>query len=149
MKQAEFEAIVATTISSVQFLLKIKGGEYTDYTDRLSNFKRGATLTGCTPLQVLFIYLSKHYDGVASYVKTSATGSPRESSEPIEGRFDDIINYCILAKALIAEEKGEVTASKVTVPTNEPCRDGFEQCARIYDGLRNTGIGVPYLPPTN
>ena len=104
MNEEHFQGIVDETVSSINKLLKVKGGEYANSEDRLANFKRGAALTGCTPLQVLFVYLSKHYDGVASFVKSSAVGNVRESSEPIEGRLDDIINYCILAKALIAEQ---------------------------------------------
>lgn len=103
MNQKDFDDVVQQTIGNIQKLLVVKGGEYAGSDDRLANFKRGANLTGCTPLQVLFIYLSKHYDGIASYVKTSAAGATRPSSEPIEGRFDDLINYCILAKALVAE----------------------------------------------
>lgn len=103
MNQAEFDKIVAETKANIDNLLRVKGGEYAGSEDRLANFKRGAALTGCTPLQVLFIYLSKHYDAVASFVKSSAEGQVRESSEPIEGRLDDLINYCILAKGLVAE----------------------------------------------
>ncbi len=107
MNQADFDLVVKSTMLSIDALLTVKGGEYASSDDRLANFKRGAALTGCTPLQVLFIYLSKHYDAVASFVKTSAAGSVRASSEPIGGRFDDLINYCILAKALIAESQVE------------------------------------------
>ena len=91
MDQQDFQFLVTETVESIQHLLTVKGGEYAGTEDRLSNFKRGATLTGATPLQVAFIYASKHYDGIAR-------------SEPIEGRFDDLINYCILMKALIREE---------------------------------------------
>ena len=105
MNQADFTALVNKTMDSIHQLLVVKGGEYANSEDRLANFKRGAALTGATPLQVCFIYLSKHYDGIASYVKTHAAGNIRPSSEPIEGRLDDIINYCLLAKALIAESQ--------------------------------------------
>lgn len=105
MNTQDLDAIVRSTFDSVNKLLIVKGGEYANSEDRLANFKRGAALTGCTPLQVLFVYMSKHYDGVASFVKTSAAGEARPSSEPIEGRLDDLINYCLLAKALIGEEK--------------------------------------------
>jgi hypothetical protein len=103
----DFSALVSATVKSTADLLVVKGGEYASDADRLANFKRGAALTGCTPLQVAFIYASKHYDGIASFVKTSAEGTPRPSSEPIEGRFDDLINYCVLMKALVVEKNGE------------------------------------------
>lgn len=107
MNQQDFDNVVAETIQGIQKLLTVKGGEYAGSTDRLANFKRGAELTGCTPLQCLFVYMSKHYDAVATYVKDSAAGVERERSEPISGRLDDLINYCILAKALVQESDRE------------------------------------------
>lgn len=103
MKQEEFNKVVDETLAETRRLLVVKGGEYAGAEDRLANFKRGASLTGATPLQVLFIYLSKHYDAVATYVRDDAAGYTRPRSESIEGRFDDIINYCLLAKALVRE----------------------------------------------
>lgn len=99
MNLEDFNCVVLETTEAINKLLVVKGGEYANSGDRLANFKRGASLTGCTPLQVAFIYASKHYDGIASYVKDPT----RPSSEPIEGRFDDLINYCILMKAIIKE----------------------------------------------
>lgn len=108
MNQTEFDLVVKSTIDSIQKLLVVKGGEYTGSDDRLANFKRGAALTGCTPLQVAFIYASKHFDGIASYVKDPT----RLSSEPIEGRFDDLINYCILMKGIVKETREQELAAK-------------------------------------
>lgn len=103
MNQKEFDEVVNTTIQDIQKLLTVKGGEYAGSEDRLGNFKRGGELTGANPLQVLFIYLSKHYDAFATYVRDQAIGKDRPRSESITGRLDDIINYCILAKALVRE----------------------------------------------
>lgn len=130
MNTPELNSLVQSTFTEINRLLVVKGGEYANSEDRLANFKRGATLTGCTPLQVLFIYMSKHYDAVASFVQTSAAGQVRPSSEPVAGRLDDLINYCILAKGLIQEMP---VASKPTNPyvgveaaRNSPlCPDAF------------------------
>jgi hypothetical protein len=103
VKQDEFDVVVHDTINNIQDLLRVKGGEYAGSEDRLANFKRGAALTGATPAQVLFIYLSKHYDAVATFVRDQAANVKRERSEPIGGRLDDIINYCILLKAMVIE----------------------------------------------
>ena len=105
MNQSEFDVVVKKTVESIQQLLAVKGGEYAGSEDRLANFKRGAQLTGTTPLQVLFIYMAKHYDAISTYVKTTSQGKAPVLSEPIEGRLDDLINYAILAKALIAENR--------------------------------------------
>lgn len=119
MNQDDFSALVTSTVSEINRLLVVKGGEYAGSEDRLANFKRGAALVGVTPLQVAFIYASKHYDGIASFVRTAAEGTPRLSSEPIEGRFDDLINYCLLMKALVRESHvGNVGVShvQITIP---------------------------------
>lgn len=103
MNQKEFEQLVHNSIGRIHSLLEVKGGEYAGSDDRLANFKRGAELTGCSPLQVLHIYLSKHYDAFSTYVRDQATGNQRPRSESISGRLDDIINYCLLAQALVKE----------------------------------------------
>jgi hypothetical protein len=103
MQQDEFEKIVLGTMEQCRQLLVVKGGEYAGSSDRLANFKRGADLVGVTPLQCLFVYMSKHYDAVATFVRDEAAGKERPRSEPITGRLDDLINYCLLAKALIVE----------------------------------------------
>lgn len=103
MNQDQFTKLVDDTFTDCRNLLVVKGGEYAGSDDRLANFKRGAALTGCTPEQVLLVYLSKHYDSYCTYVKTKAAGNVRASSEPITGRLDDLINYCLLAKALFCE----------------------------------------------
>ena len=104
MDQKRFEALFRYTIDEIERLLIVKGGEYAGSEDRLANFKRGADLTGTTPLQCALIYMSKHYDAVSTYIRDDAAGKDRPRSESIEGRLDDLINYCILIKALIVEQ---------------------------------------------
>lgn len=137
MNSTDLETIVEQTFSRTRELLVVKGGEYAGDGDRLANFKRGAALTGCTPLQVAFIYLSKHYDGVSSYVKTSAQGKVRVSSEPIEGRLDDLINYCLLIKAIIAEQ------------TILPDGDLSVDSRGVFTGAGNSIGGIPIIPLTS
>lgn len=105
MNQAEFTIVAKEMFTSMEKLLAVKGGEYAGSEDRLGNFKRGATLTGTTPLQVAFIYASKHYDSIATYVRDMAKMETRERSESMEGRFDDLANYCLLMKALMIEAR--------------------------------------------
>jgi hypothetical protein len=103
MDQKQFDGLVQETIAGIQQLLVVKGGEYAGSADRLANFKRGASLTGVTPLQCAFIYASKHYDAIATFVRDDAAGESRPRSESIEGRLDDLINYCLLMKGIIRE----------------------------------------------
>ena len=105
MKQAEFDKVFQEAIAQANNLLATKGVEYTgpQTQDRLANFKRGATLTGCTPLQVAFVYASKHYDAISTFVQNDAKGTKQFLSEPIEGRLHDLMNYCILMLAIVQE----------------------------------------------
>jgi len=104
MNQADFSVVVEDTMRAIEKLLLVKGGEYAGSEDRLANFKRGQLRTGAHPYQVLWIYMSKHIDSVETFVKDTAAGIERERSEPIDGRLDDIINYCLLMKALVKEQ---------------------------------------------
>lgn len=132
MKQAQFQEIVNETISAIQGLLKVKGAEYAGSEDRLANFKRGATLTGCTPLQCTFIYASKHYDSISTYIKNCAAGTEQVLSEPIEGRLDDLINYCILLKALIKEDEAEKS---------------FDEMQELLKKVPLPAVGNYFIPP--
>lgn len=84
-------------------LMTIKNGEYAGDRDALGNFKRGAEINGITALQVLNVYMTKHIDAVQTFIRDDAAGKIRPASEPIEGRFRDIVVYCIIAMALIKE----------------------------------------------
>jgi len=103
MDNKEFTTLVERTQQETSALLISKGMEYAGSEDRLANFKRGAALTGTTPLQCCFIYMSKHYDSLSTYIKKDAAGFDQHLSEPIEGRINDIINYMFIMKGLIQE----------------------------------------------
>ena len=119
MDQKEFSIVVDNTIKSTAHLLVVKGEEYAGSADRLANFKRGAQLTGTTPLQTALIYASKHYDSICTYIRKESTGEIQKLSEPIEGRFDDLINYCILMKAIVIESKTPNAVPETMIPLTE------------------------------
>lgn len=88
-----------------------KGREYTKG-DRLDNFKRLSLELGISPKQVLWVYLKKHLDSIANYIRLDAARKPNEMpmlretlSEPIEGRISDARVYLSLLRGLIEEEK--------------------------------------------
>lgn len=103
MNQQEFEALCKRIQSDTVGILISKGAEYAGSADRLANFKRGAASTGVEPLTVLHVYMAKHWDSVSSYVRAKQQGEEPKLSEPIVGRFYDLINYAVLAIALIEE----------------------------------------------
>jgi len=104
MNNPDFTRLVEETFTETKQLLKVKGGEYAAEQDRLANFNRGALLTGMPRLSVAFVYLSKHYDAISREVQDRAAGITREKSESFEGRIHDLINYCLLLKAIIRED---------------------------------------------
>lgn len=76
-----------------------KAKEYTQG-DRLDNFKRLAAEVDITPKTVLWVYLKKHLDSIARYIKTNEV-----LSEPIEDRIKDARVYLALLRGLVEEEK--------------------------------------------
>ena len=104
MTGSQFETLCLTARERQDKILFAKGLEYTQGSeDRGANFKRLAERLGVDPLTVWFIYFHKQVDGIASYVKFG-----KEYSEPIEGRFDDAMNYLVLGLSLIADKRGVV-----------------------------------------
>lgn len=117
MNKDAFDKLVQDTVKSTADLLIIKGEEYAGSADRLANFKRGSERIGVTPLQVSLIYASKHFDAICTYIRKDAEGQKQILGEPIDGRFDDLINYCMLMKALVVEsreEKMKISESELT-----------------------------------
>lgn len=101
MTWKEQEELFNKVTSEMRELLVNKGKEYASDADALNNFKAGAADVGVTPLQIAWIFYQKHASAVKSYIKTGK----EFSSEPIEGRLLDLINYSFLIYCLIAEQK--------------------------------------------
>jgi len=83
-------------------LCDVKSRDYTTGDNRLDNFYRLAGMYDVHPLKVLGIYLQKHQDSIARYIKTEAK---EKYSESIEGRIHDAQNYFDLMLAMIQELK--------------------------------------------
>ena len=65
-----------------------------------ANFERIAEQTSFDKKMVLWIYLMKHIDGIASYLK-----GHKSQRENVEGRLTDAIVYLCILWAMIEEEK--------------------------------------------
>lgn len=103
-----FALLLEQTVATVHKLSTHKGGEYAGDDDRLANFRRNATALDLPMETVWAIYCAKHWDAVMQYVKDLNSGKDRVRLEPISGRLDDIIVYCILFKAMIDERNGDL-----------------------------------------
>ncbi len=101
---AEFDKLVAQTVQEIQKLSELKGGEYAGDTDRLANFRRNGKAQELPMETIWSVYAAKHWDAIQQYIKDERNGVKRSRLESIEGRVDDLIVYCILFKAMLAEK---------------------------------------------
>lgn len=110
MNKIEFRDLVKSTFIEILELTKTKGDEYTvQDADQLANFNRLSKELCLPRMKILSVYLSKHMDGIKSYVNTGM----EYSSEPVTGRIDDAILYLILLKAMVIEDKSNEQADVI------------------------------------
>lgn len=100
---AEYALLVKQTVDQINKLSTLKGGEYAGDDDRLANFRRNGERLGLPMETIWAVYAAKHWDAVMQFIQDQNTGKTRERMEPLEGRLDDIIVYCILFKAMLKE----------------------------------------------
>ena len=98
--KADVGHVIDSTIKNIHFLRDVKGGEYAGDTDALANFRRNAVNLGLNPETIWAVYAGKHWDAISQFVKDLEHGVDRQRAEPITGRIDDLIVYCILLKCL-------------------------------------------------
>lgn len=102
---ADYNKLVQETINEINRLSTVKGGEYAGDVDRLANFRRNAGDVGLPMEAVWRIYIGKHWDSISQYTKDIVEGKDRPRSESMLGRFDDLIVYAILGKAIYLERE--------------------------------------------
>lgn len=96
-----------------------KGREYSHEKDRFANFNRLANELGISNVTVGWVYLKKHLDSIASYVKDGKT----YSTESIRGRIVDAIVYLTLIGGMIEEVCTRCGEKHYFV--TEKCNDGI------------------------
>lgn len=104
MKAERFNEIVAEQLDICNSMLVKKAEEYADDIDRLHNFKQAGTIQQIKPKQALAGFMAKHT--VSIYDMLADDGD--YSTELWEEKITDHINYLLLLKGLIEEEKSEV-----------------------------------------
>lgn len=121
----DYNKLVDQTIENLKKLGELKGGEYAGDIDRLANFRRNGAAQELPMETIWSVYAAKHWDAIQQYIKDQRNGKVRERMEPISGRIDDLIVYCILLKAMVEESE---RSQKIThVHTN--IRSGLEDNA--------------------
>lgn len=106
MKLEAFDKLISEEIlPECMKIMKTKGRSYSGLEDKLGNFKRGAELSGTSPERVWFIYFTKHFDALSSFIRGEYS-----DSEPIKGRIIDLINYLMLFCGIL-QEQGQLNNS--------------------------------------
>jgi hypothetical protein len=103
MTNKEFYDLMENTFNSAKLIAKAKGEDYTKGSaDALFNFKEAGKAIDLDPKKALYIFMNKHYNAIVNYIKTNG----QSESEPIDERIKDMINYLVLLRGLIIEERG-------------------------------------------
>ena len=100
MTYEDFDKLLDKMIVEEKAIGNTKGVEYTQGKDRLDNFKRLSAEMGISPEMVLWVYLKKHMDSIAWWIKTGGV-----LSETIEERIKDARVYLSLLRGLVEEKK--------------------------------------------
>ena len=100
MNTADFEGILNYRLKRISEILNSKAKEYA-IEDRLYNFKRAAEMQRTTPAKALIGMFMKHMVSVMDL----AEGSIPDTSDMINEKIGDAINYLILLEALLKEPK--------------------------------------------
>lgn len=106
MDYKKYNKLIDELIDEARQVSRDKGQDYTvGSQDALANFKTVAERNGLDPMKVLGIYMMKHQDAIANYIRTGG----QSESEPIKMRIIDNINYLCLLWGLVKEEEEKRT----------------------------------------
>jgi hypothetical protein len=103
MTNERFNSIVEGQLETAKTLLISKGEEYSLTDDRLAAFKKAASLQGETTVQALCGMLAKHIVSIYDMGMSDRDFSIARWDEKIT----DSINYLLLLKAAVEEDKSE------------------------------------------
>ena len=98
----EFNKLLDCRIETTKQVLASKNAEYARNNDKLSNFKRAASLEQSTPEKALSGMLTKHIISVYDMIDDLEQGK-NGKIETWNEKIGDTINYMILLEALINE----------------------------------------------
>lgn len=115
MRRTEFLSIVESAHQRQLEIMRVKGDAYSGSDDVFANFKRNAERLGLTQYQIWLVYFAKHVDSVFTAIKTNPS-APVDKSEGLEGRIDDIENYCKLLRGMLNENRIEVAEDSARPP---------------------------------
>lgn len=140
MNREQFRRSIDELHERLVNLTVTKGEEYKRAEDnQFANFERGAATLGMTREQVLWVYLSKHMDSIATYIKDHAQGVDRVYAEPITGRVDDAILYLLLFRGMTQDAGSGAGQAPGSYSGSGPVR----QAVREARPVAPVGMPVP------
>lgn len=99
--QQHVAKVFEDTFAEIMHLRKEGQKEYAhNFATPFRNFEKLASDLHMTREQVLWVYLSKHLDGIIAYLN-----GHRSQRESIHGRIHDCIVYLLLLKSMIVEDE--------------------------------------------
>lgn len=99
MNNSEFAEFVRGELARIQKLIDDKNADYAGTGgSAFANFYEEAEALDLSVEKVWHVWVFKHWTAVTSFCKR---GNVR--SEPIDGRLDDVIGYCLLLKGILRE----------------------------------------------
>ena len=110
MTPDNFNRLIDQVFVDLKELLTKKEAEYSQGSDRLDQFKKGAVLTGSKPHQVLAGMMIKHTTSIYDMLRADNTNS--FSTSQWDAKIYDHINYLLLLLGIIEEN----AAIKITLP---------------------------------
>jgi hypothetical protein len=101
MDRDTFTQVVNDRFDKCKKMLTEKAELYA-HGDRLSNFKKAANLSGCTPVYAAWGMAVKHVIALSDYI-AELEDAKLYPEDQWDEKITDIINYLILIEALIRE----------------------------------------------
>ena len=118
MRLEDYNKLIQDFRDRADAMANMKRIEYTESRgdeDVLENFKATGKDLNLDPLQVLGIFMKKHWSSIINYIKTGKV----YSDEKIEGRIMDLIQYLELTYACIEEKR--VKESNRGIQNDQEC----------------------------
>tara|TARA_B110000444_G_scaffold260193_1_gene306290 strand:+ start:1967 stop:2425 length:459 start_codon:yes stop_codon:yes gene_type:complete len=106
------------TCNACKAIMKQKNSDYTGgkgATDVFANFNASKML-GIHPVQGLLLRVIDKIQRIRSFTNDKELSVPNET---VEDACDDIVNYAILAKAMLMEERSQIEQPVSKLPTGE------------------------------
>lgn len=123
MNHLQFVQFIDAELQRIGDLVADKDADYAgrDAESAFSNFHHAAEVLQIPEEKVWYVWMWKHWSAVETYVRDGGI-----SSEPIDGRLDDVIGYCLLLKGLI-REKENILPTTDTARTTEEMRAAYDR----------------------